>query len=144
MNIEIKPCPGQEYETGKRVAKDTASYFEQELLNPSTDQIPLFSSFSFDALAAAREETPSIPRALLVEEIPTNWYEMLFELKAVALHCDHKYLTKEVASEVKAKGFGLFCYTVNNRDRAKELITELGVDSFCTDRLDIISEAMFS
>ncbi|WP_339939007.1 glycerophosphodiester phosphodiesterase family protein, partial [Undibacterium luofuense] len=32
---------------------------------------------------------------------------------------------------------GLFCYTVNSPERARELLS-WGVDAFCTDRIDLI------
>ncbi|HEY0590111.1 MAG TPA: glycerophosphodiester phosphodiesterase family protein, partial [Pseudoduganella sp.] len=32
---------------------------------------------------------------------------------------------------------GLFCYTVNTPERAREILS-LGVDAFCTDRIDLI------
>lgn len=143
MNIEIKPAPGFEVETGTSVAKYTTSFFADELASPESNtpsSLPLFSSFSFEALAAARDEAPLIPRAFLVEEIPEDWHSKLVELKAVALHCNHECLTKELAQDIKAKGFGLFCFTVNDLERAKEFISVYGIDSFCTDRLDTINE----
>jgi glycerophosphoryl diester phosphodiesterase len=57
---------------------------------------------------------------------------------AVAIHANQKHLTQEQAGEVKAAGFGLFCYTVNDPGRARELL-DWGVDAFCTDRIDLIA-----
>ncbi|MEG2962031.1 MAG: glycerophosphodiester phosphodiesterase family protein, partial [Janthinobacterium sp.] len=48
-----------------------------------------------------------------------------------------RQLTPELAQEVKGRGFGLFCYTVNTPERASELLA-WGVDGFCTDRIDLI------
>ena len=55
----------------------------------------------------------------------------------MAIHTNHKYLTPEQAKAVKAAGLGLFCYTVNTPERAREILS-LGVDGFCTDRIDLI------
>ena len=41
------------------------------------------------------------------------------------------------ARAVKEAGYGLFCYTVNDAGRARELLA-WGVDAFCTDRIDLI------
>ncbi|HEX5341298.1 MAG TPA: glycerophosphodiester phosphodiesterase family protein, partial [Duganella sp.] len=42
------------------------------------------------------------------------------------------------AAAIKAAGFGLFCYTVNTPERAREILA-WGVDGFCTDRIDLIA-----
>jgi glycerophosphoryl diester phosphodiesterase len=59
-------------------------------------------------------------------------------VEAVAIHINHRHLTQQQALEVKAAGFGLFCYTVNDPARARELLG-WGVDAFCTDRIDLIA-----
>ena len=41
------------------------------------DVPPLLSSFSEDALEAAREAAPELPRALLLDELPPDWKERL-------------------------------------------------------------------
>jgi len=132
MNVEIKPTPGAEAETGRIVAEWTRGFFA-----PGDPLMPLLSSFSFEALAAAMAEAPEVPRALLVDVIPPDWRERLEALGAVALHTNHKYLLPERARAVKQAGYGLFCYTVNVPERAREILG-WGVDAFCTDRIDLI------
>jgi len=140
MNVEIKPAPGFEMETGSVVAEWTARLFAPELAAqrslPDTS-LPLFSSFSFDALLAAKAAAPGIPRGLLVDVIPPDWQERLQVLDAIALHTNHKYLLPERVRAVKDAGYGLFCYTVNSPERAREILG-WGVDAFCTDRIDLI------
>jgi len=142
MNVEIKPVPGFEAETGRAVARLTRQLFSAALPpNPSLMQaLPLFSSFSFDALMSAREETPDIPRGFLTDTIRPDWQRKLQALDAVALHTSHKKLTPELARSVKQAGYGLFCYTVNQPERAREILA-WGVDAFCTDRIDLIDAA---
>ncbi|NRR31022.1 glycerophosphodiester phosphodiesterase, partial [Oxalobacteraceae bacterium] len=106
--------------------------------DPST--LPLLASFSVDALAAARDAVPALPRAWLVDRIPVDWEPQARALGAVAIHTNHKHLTQQQAATIKTAGFGLFCYTVNDPERARE-ITAWGVDSFCTDRVDLIGPA---
>ncbi len=141
MNVEIKPAPGFDAETGRVVAERTRHLFSGEIaarvrrIDDAT--VPLFSSFSFDALMAARAAAPEIPRGYLVDVVPADWREQLRALDAVALHTNHKNLTPRLAGEIRQEGYGLFCYTVNTPERAREIL-QWGVDAFCTDRIDLI------
>ena len=137
MNIEIKPAPGFEQQTGKAVAELTRALFGVEIGRDDLRQVPLFSSFSTLALAAARSAAPDIPRGLLLDAVPPDWEDQARALDAVALHLNQKHVTSTLAGAVKAAGFGLFCYTVNDAARARQLL-DWGVDAFCTDRLDLI------
>lgn len=145
MNIEIKPSETvYELVTGKVVAALVKEAFADVLINGSVPPraLPLLSSFSYDALVAAKVAAPAIPRALLVDAVPDDWREMLEALDAVALHVNHEHVTPELAAAVKAAGYGLFCYTVNDLARAAEIVG-WGVDAFCTDRIDLIGPAAF-
>ena len=128
MNVEIKPLPGMEAETGRLVAEACA-------------QLPagcvLLSSFSVDALREAQVAAPDVPRGLLVEAVPDDWHVRLDELGAIALHAKASLLTAEQAAAIKAAGFGLMVYTVNEPEQARHLFS-IGVDAICTDRLDLI------
>ncbi len=126
MNAEIKPLPGTEHATGARVGAGCAA------LPPGS---VLLSSFSEEALRAAQRAAPAVPRALLVEAVPHDWRARLDALAAVALHVRAEPLTPAQAQAVKAAGFGLLAYTVNDPDMAQHLFA-LGVDAVCTDRLD--------
>ncbi|NML62853.1 glycerophosphodiester phosphodiesterase [Massilia sp. RP-1-19] len=137
MNVEIKPAPGFEAETGRVVATLTQAMFGLQIAADDPLQVPLFSSFSTLALAAAQLAAPDIPRALLVNDPPAGWLEQAKTLGAVAIHANHQKLTRQFARQVKQAGFGLFCYTVNDPLRARELLG-WGVDALCTDRIDII------
>lgn len=138
MNIEIKPCPGHEEATGRVVAEHLQRALAQGRLEAT--RYPLFSSFAPDSLQAAQLVCPTIPRALLVSgAIPTDWRRRMEDVGAAALHVDHSHLTQALAREIKVTGCGLFCYTVNELERAREIL-EWGVDALCTDRLDIVSE----
>lgn len=137
MNIEIKPAPGFDVATGRVVAAIAHDCFGAEIGAGDIARAPLLSSFSFEALEAARQSAPDVPRGYLVERIPSDWEARLRALDAVALHAHHKHLTPALARQVKRAGFGLFCYTVNDTRRARELLA-WGVDGFCTDRIDLI------
>lgn len=135
MNVEIKPAPGFEKETGRVVGELTRQWLQG--LQLSSDELPLFSSFDFDAVMAAKLAAPDIPRGFLADVIPDDWQARLAALDAAAFHTNHKHLTAKAAAAIKAAGYGLFCYTVNDPVRAKEILS-WGVDAFCTDRIDLI------
>lgn len=142
-NIEIKPAAGHEARTGEIVARETARLYA-DVIRPGGDaaaaidpRVPLFSSFKKAALIAARAAAPDIPRGYLLDRIPENWRAELEDVGAVALHTNHKHLTPELAAAVKDAGYWLFCYTVNEPARAREILG-WGVDAFCTDRIDLI------
>jgi glycerophosphoryl diester phosphodiesterase len=135
MNVEIKPSPGTERETGRIVAEYAQRLCASALSEPAS--LPLLSSFSFEALSAARDAAPALARGMLVTSVPADWLSRLRMLGAVALHVDHTRLTARHVKAVKGHGYGLFCYTVNSPARACALLN-WGVDAFCTDRIDLI------
>lgn len=143
MNLEIKRAPGQTARIGEVVAR-TAAQGYREVLRPGGDRAehvavraPLLSSFGREALLAARQVAPDLPRGLLVDEVPANWRDELEALGCVSLHTDHEMLRPEQARAVKGAGYWLFCYTVDDPARAREIF-DWGVDALCTDRIDLI------
>jgi glycerophosphoryl diester phosphodiesterase len=136
MNVEIKPSPGAEAQTGRIVAQVTQRLIEEHGSSLAQLAVPLFSSFSMEALLQAKAVAPDIPRGLLVKAVPLDWKKRLRKLEAVALHIRQSRLSAAQAREIKAAGYGLFCYTVNDPARAQVLLS-WGVDAFCTDRLDL-------
>lgn len=130
-NLEIKPSPGTERHTGRRVAESTARLWADHATTP------LFSSFSVDALAAARDAAPHIPRGLLASQLPPDWREQAASLECIALHLNHRHLSAPLVQQIKDAGLCVFAYTVNEPDRAVEL-AKWGVDAICTDRIDLI------
>ena len=137
MNIEIKPAPAFEAATGRVVGELTRALFGLEIAQDAPALLPLLSSFSIEALAAARAAAPDLPRALLLDVLPPDWEAQARALGAVAVHTNQKHLTAALAQQIKQAGFGLFCYTVNDPARARVLMG-WGVDAMCTDRIDLI------
>jgi len=129
-NIEIKPTTGTGPLTGKTVALAA-----QELWQGMTP--PLLSSFEIDALEAAQQAVPELPRGLLLDEWRNDWRELTERLGCVSLHLNHKLLDAQRTAEIKAAGLHILVYTVNQPQHAAELLS-WGVDCICTDRIDII------
>jgi glycerophosphoryl diester phosphodiesterase len=130
-NVEIKPALGHERRTGEAVSRAAAQYWKDAPLKP------ILSSFSTVSLAAAAAAAPDLPRGLLVGRIPKHWRELMPDLGCVALHCNYRGLTAALLEDIHAAGYGVLCWTVNDRRSAKKL-AHWGVDCFVTDRLDRI------
>ena len=130
-NVEIKPCAGREYETGRIVARMA------KLLWSGASLPPLLSSFSVDALNAAHAEAPELPRALLCTAIPEDWEQMLDRLACTAMHVAFDQLGTDAVAAIQATRRGVLAFTVNDPMDAVDLI-EMGVDALVTDQLDVI------
>jgi glycerophosphoryl diester phosphodiesterase len=137
MNVEIKPAPGFEAQTGQTVAALVRARFADLIAAGDIARVPLLSSFSVVALAEAQQVAPDVPRAWLVDRIPRNWQAQARVLAIAALHVNARHVTPELVRSVHQAGIGLFCYTVNDALRARQLF-DWGVDAFCTDRIDLI------
>ncbi|WP_145495412.1 glycerophosphodiester phosphodiesterase [Yersinia bercovieri] len=130
-NIEIKPTRGAEVVTGRVIALAAGQLWQDQAIPP------LLSSFSFDALAAAQQAAPELPRGLLLDKWDDNWPALTQQLDCISLHINHKQLTAERVAQLKAAGLRILVYTVNQPARAQELLN-WGVDCICTDRIDLI------
>jgi glycerophosphoryl diester phosphodiesterase len=130
-NVEIKPSPGRERETGAAVAMAAAHAWQ------GSEVPPLLSSFAEEALEAALAVLPGLPRALLLDRLPDDWIARLRRLGCVALDANHRVLTREVVARAHGEGFRVLTYTANDPDRVA-LLREWGVDGVITDAVDLI------
>ena len=146
VNAEIKPyAPGGEQvaiETGRQVALACLQYWGKTRL-PLIRQRGhiLLSSFSIPALEAAAKAAPTVPLALLVNRVPSNWQETVSRLACVALHVNGRYMTEKRVQAIKSAGYGLMCWTINNKKMAQRLL-EWGCDAICTDRPDLLRDIL--
>jgi glycerophosphoryl diester phosphodiesterase len=125
-NVELKSARGREAETGKVVA-DTVARLWPRGLPP-----PLISSFLPEALAAAWECAPGIARGMLFRTIPRNWRHFAERLGCATIHADHRRLRPAIVAEIRASGYSLLAYTVNDLKRANTLF-DWGVASVFSD-----------
>lgn len=130
-NVEIKPARGFERATGTAVAA-----MARELWRGSA-RPPLLSSFSVDALAAARDAAPELARGYLVGELPARWRDTARDLACLAVHCDHRKLTRRQVDALHDAGYAVLAWTVNRRPSAAKLL-RWGVDALVTDALERI------
>ncbi|MCO7263173.1 glycerophosphodiester phosphodiesterase [Dickeya zeae] len=130
-NIEIKPTTGCDEQTGRVVALAARELWRNHPV------APLLSSFSVEALAAAQQAVPELPRGLLLDEWEDDWRNLTTRLGCVSIHLNHRLLDDARVRELKDAGLRILVYTVNQPDRARTLL-QWGVDCICTDRIDLI------
>lgn len=127
-NVEIKPAAGFESVTGEVVARLIPQLWRDAPL-------PLVSSFSDEALIAARSAAPLVPLGCLWERLPSNWLDRLNALGAYSLHCATSELDDATLGTASANGIPVLCYTVNDRHAADTLFKR-GVAAVFSDRID--------
>jgi glycerophosphoryl diester phosphodiesterase len=132
LNIEIKPTPGAEAETGQQVALACTRLWA------GAASPLLFSSFRPEALQAAAAAAPAIPRALLLDALWSGWEAVTAELGCVGAVLNHTLIDTRLTSQLRGMGLHLGCYTVNDPVDAQRLLA-LGVDSLITDAVDRFS-----
>ena len=130
-NIEIKPMPGREHDTGVAVARAARALWRAAPLQP------LLSSFAEDALTAARAAVPELQRALLVEKVPADWQAHLARLGCAALDADWRELDAQRVASAHGAGYWVLTYTANDPQRVSQLAA-WGVDAIITDAIDVV------
>jgi glycerophosphoryl diester phosphodiesterase len=131
-NVEIKPCPGRERETGKLVAAMCVELWRDRLVKP------LISSFSVDALRTAREVAPDLPMGLLVEKADEKNLTLLDELHCVSIHAHFTSFDAKKIRFFHDEGYRVMAYTVNDPDVVAHLL-DVGIDGIFSDNLDVMA-----
>jgi glycerophosphoryl diester phosphodiesterase len=134
-NIEIKPSPGREAETARATVEMLRTHWPPHL------PTPLLSSFQDAALAAALESAPEYPRAILIDELKDDWRARAEAVGAAGVNTKGAKLTAARAAEIKAAGYLLSVYTINDPAKARALVA-MGVDCVITDSPDVIVAAL--
>ncbi|MET3372348.1 glycerophosphoryl diester phosphodiesterase [Variovorax boronicumulans] len=134
LNIEIKPTPGTERETGEVVAREAARLWQGAAVPP------LLTSFQVDALKGAQAVQPELPRGLLLDTLWKGWLDTASSLGCQAIVCNHALWDAATVAQVHGAGLRSLSYTVND-DWAAQRLIDLGTDGIITDRVDLFSPA---
>ena len=134
LNIEIKPTPGTERETGEVVAREAARLWQGAAVPP------LLTSFQVDALKGAQAVQPELPRGLLLDTLWNGWLDPALSLGCQAIVCNHALWDAATVAQVHGAGLRSLSYTVND-DWAAQRLIDLGTDGIITDRVDLFSPA---
>lgn len=131
-NIEMKGVRGSARATAAAVAAALAC---RDL---ARDGPPvLISSFSTEAVAAVRDFAPGLPLGVLFGAIPRHWRAIAGRLGCATVHADQRRLHARAVDAVRAAGYPLLAYTVNDPARARQLFA-WGVTSVFSDAPDIL------
>ena len=115
LNLELKPNRCDQALLVKKVLETLKlSAFSEDKL--------LVSSFSFDSLMLFRSQSLH-QIGCLFELLPKDWQQQAEQLKAVSIHLNGDKLTEKKALQVKEAGYALYCYTVNDMEKASDLIS---------------------
>lgn len=132
LNIEIKPTPGVETQTGRAVGLEATRLWVDDALPP------LLSSFSPEALQGARDTAPQLPRALLLDALREGWFEEARTLGCTAVVTAFALMDAGVVAQLHGAGMRALVYTVNEPAEARRLVA-LGIDGIITDAVDRFS-----
>jgi glycerophosphoryl diester phosphodiesterase len=133
VNLEIKPSPGDEVVTGEVVAREVACLWAGQAVPP------LLSSFSVEALQAARRAAPGLPQALLLEKLRDGWVDEALALGCVAVVAHHPQWDAPGLAQAHEAGLKALTYTVNDPARADDLWAA-GLDGLITDAVDLFEQ----
>ena len=131
-NVEIKPAAGFEARTGEVVARSVLALW-------ADDELPLVSSFSETALAAARAAAPDLPLGSLQECPSADWLARVEALGAITMHCAAPSVDDDLLQEAREHAIPILCYTVDDPLLAAELLRR-GVKAVFSDRIDRLGD----
>ncbi len=132
LDVEIKPTPGDERETGRVVAATAATLWT------GAATPPFLTSFRPEALEGAREAAPALPRGLLLDTLRSGWLDEAQSLGCVAVITNHALVDAAMLGRVHAAGLRALVYTVNDPAEARRL-DAIGIDGIVTDAVDRFS-----
>lgn len=125
LNLELKPCEGLEEETVAASVEVLKAHWPEHL--------PLlFSSFNYFALISAKTLWPEIARGYNVSAIPTAWQERLEHLDCAGLHIHQSFFHAQQVAAIKAAGYKVLAFTINDAELALQLYTQ-GLDAVFSD-----------
>ena len=134
LNLELKPCDGLEEETTSASIEVLKRHWPKEL--------PLLlSSFNYFSLTSAKELWPEVERGYNVSAIPKAWKSRLEHLGCSGLHIHQPFFDAQQVAEIKAAGYKVLAFTINNESLALELF-EHGLDAVFSDYPQQIQHAL--
>jgi glycerophosphoryl diester phosphodiesterase len=138
LDIEIKPTPGHELETGRVVAREAARLWAAD--RSGAAPLPLFTSFRPESLQGAREAAPELPRGLLLDTLWNGWFEVAQSLVCAAVVTNYNLMDRALIDTLHGAGLRALVYTVNDPAEAQRLVA-LGIDGIVSDAVDRFSPA---
>jgi glycerophosphoryl diester phosphodiesterase len=101
---------------------------------------PLLSSFSAQALQAAQEAAPDLPRAWLLDAASLLDWQKASDLGCAAVVLHHSLCNENVIAQAHHQVLRALAYTVNDAERAEQL-QQWGIDGIITDAVQAFKPA---
>lgn len=136
VNVEIKADRGFAAATAEAVA-GSLGRFAGRLHGV------LVSSFMVEALEVFRSLMPETPTGILLGRLPIKWRALAERLGCTTINLAHSRLTAARVARLRAAGYPVLAYTVNDPIRAR-ILYDWGVTSVFSDKPDIIFESAAS
>lgn len=136
LDIEIKPTPGRELETGRVVASEALRLWSGDRSGAAPP--PFFTSFRPESLQGAREVAADVPRGLLLDTLWDGWFETAQSLACAACVTNYNIMDRALIEQLHGNGMRALVYTVNDPAEAQRLVA-LGIDGIVTDAVDRFS-----
>lgn len=95
---------------------------------------PLVSSAHYPCLKAYKALDSHANLAFIVNRVPLDWRKKLAAINAVGIVINYQKITSNQVGKLKAAGYHILAYTVNNTIKAEQLF-KMGVDSVFTDAI---------
>ncbi len=130
VNIEIKDATG--FACDAWIVEKTVALVKELDMVPAV----LISSFNHTYLKRAKKAEPEIDVAALIDKPLKDPVKTLKELGAIALNPNEKHLDEATVKAVRAAGFGVLPWTVNDPARMASLVA-WGVTGIITDFPDL-------
>lgn len=131
-NIEIKPSNTNVSEIIESIVN------EIDLFWPATKDLPIISSFNYDALLFCNKIKPNLPLAFLLNRWRDDWWQAAQKINCKIINISKKIASKEIISEIKDRGLDVNVFTINNRRLAYKLF-DYGVSAVFSDYPDLFS-----
>jgi len=96
---------------------------------------PLLSSFKPESLDGAMAAAPQLPRALLLDELWSGWFERTQALACAAVVANYRLFDRALVERLHGAGLRVLAYTVND-DAVAQRLLGLGLDGLITDAVD--------
>jgi glycerophosphoryl diester phosphodiesterase len=129
FNLELKPSMGEDREA----LDNMLAILEKHQVNP---QSVMLSSFNHATLRLLHSLTKTYPIAVLQDDWDEACIKTAIELNAVSINVNCENLNASRVAVIKAAGFGVLSYTVNDVEQASRLF-DWGVDGIFTDDVSL-------
>ena len=135
LNLEIKSSAALDAETAQVTGEMIRQYW------PKDKALPLVSSFSLTVIQVMQQQSPEIPRALLLGEWNRSLKKTVVDLHCASINTSRRVINKRSLASMHETGLPVIIYTVNGLKSAVEFIN-MGVDGLFTDRPDRIIDVL--